>query len=548
MNCLFKNMRTMCLAMIAGTLLLTVSCKDDDEATVTGFALDQTEVGFLNHGGAIEIRVATDETWTAISENDWCMLTPANGVGSVVCVIKADSSYLYKERYGKITFYSESGKSVEVAINQMGYEPTIQLTSEEVTIPSYAELDKSYIDIEATSNVAFEVVAPEDLDWLTLEGESKYTPSTTIPRKQKFRFRFKTYTEFDKVRSAQIKFNQTGKPITRAGEIQKELLKKIVTITQEKAPLIIPSREGDSLALLAMSRTLNLDGSGWVTSRPITHWNNVETEERTYHYSYGDIDKDSTEVRVISLRFSMFDTKESVPYQIKYLTELESFSAVGNSNAFTKKIVLGPEITTLKNLKSLSLMGYGISEFPPEMKNMTQLEELDMNGNNFLKLPMDILKGMTGLKYLNFGGNRVSGSVLNLQTDIPKKYTDVLGTSVKGRLNTLVHNVIINSVDRPVIQMSEEVHEAMQGLRVFMFENVYRNPVAKKEEGKAIHMITNLYEFYIKNPEFLPEQSQNMLKKGEELSQVVCDYIAGMTDTYAVKKFTEFFIPESWKN
>ena len=127
----------------------------------------------------------------------------------------------------------------------------------------------------------------------------------------------------------------------------------------------------------------------------------------------------------------------------------------------------------------------------------------------------------------------------------PKKYTDVLGTSVKGRLNTLVHNVIINSVDRPVIQMSEEVHEAMQGLRVFMFENVYRNPVAKKEEGKAIHMITNLYEFYIKNPEFLPEQSQNMLKKGEELSQVVCDYIAGMTDTYAVKKFTEFFIPES---
>lgn len=51
----------------------------------------------------------------------------------------------------------------------MGYEPTIQLTSEEVTIPSYAELDKSYIDIEATSNVAFEVVAPEDLDWLTLE-------------------------------------------------------------------------------------------------------------------------------------------------------------------------------------------------------------------------------------------------------------------------------------------------------------------------------------------------------------------------------------------
>ncbi len=423
MNFNIKNMRTMCLVIVTGALLLMVSCKDDDEPAVTGFAVDQTEVGFLNHGGAIEVKVATDETWTAVSENDWCMLTPANGIGSTVCVINADSSYLYKERYGKITFYSESGKSVEVSVNQMGYEPTIQLTSEEVTIPSYAEIDKSYVDIEAVSNVAFEVTIPEELDWLTLEGESKYTPSTTIPRKQKFRFRFKTYTEFDKVRSTQIKFNQIGKPITRAGEVQTELLEKVVTVTQEKAPVIIPSREGDSLALLAISRTFNTDGGGWVTSRPITHWNNVETEERTYRYNYGGIDKDSTEVRVIAVRFSMFDTKESIPYQVKYLTELQTFSAVGNSNAFMKKIVLGPEITYLPNLKSLSLMGYGVSEFPPEMENMTQLEELDMNGNNFLKLPMNVLKKMTNLKYLNFGGNRVSGSVLNLQTDIPKKFT-----------------------------------------------------------------------------------------------------------------------------
>lgn len=152
------------------------------------------------------------------------------------------------------------------------------------------------------------------------------------------------------------------------------------------------------------------------------------------------------------------------------------------------------------------------------------------------------------IAYINHDiDDAIRGGILR-EEDIPKEYTDVLGTSVKGRLNTLVHNVIINSMDRPVIQMSEEVHKAMLGLRAFMFENVYRNPVAKKEEGKAIHMINNLYEFYIKNPEFLPEQSQNMLKKGEELSRVVCDYIAGMTDTYAVKKFTEFFIPESWKN
>ena len=186
--------------------------------------------------------------------------------------------------------------------------------------------------------------------------------------------------------------------------------------------------------------------------------------------------------------------------------------------------------------------------FKHNEQSVRVVESIEKEGRG-LNLTWEVIERLSDkIAYINHDiDDAIRGGILR-EEDIPKKYTDVLGTSVKGRLNTLVHNVIINSVDRPVIQMSEEVHEAMLGLRAFMFENVYRNPVAKKEEGKAIHMITNLYEFYIKNPEFLPEQSQNMLKKGEELSQVVCDYIAGMTDTYAVKKFTEFFIPESWKN
>ena len=82
-----------------------------------------------------------------------------------------------------------------------------------------------------------------------------------------------------------------------------------------------------------------------------------------------------------------------------------------------------------------------------------------------------------------------------------------------------------------------------------MFEHVYKNPVAKGEEDKAINMVTNLYEFYIRHLESLPEQFVDMLDRNEaDEAQLVCDYIAGMTDTYAVKKFEEFFIPESWKN
>ena len=113
----------------------------------------------------------------------------------------------------------------------------------------------------------------------------------------------------------------------------------------------------------------------------------------------------------------------------------------------------------------------------------------------------------------------------------------------------MVHDVIIHSMDKPEIQMSPEVMAATMGLRKFMYENVYMNSAAKREEEKAIHMVTRLYEYYIRHLELLPEQFLKVMEGGEACrEQIVCDYIAGMTDTYAVKKFEEYFIPESWKN
>ena len=135
------------------------------------------------------------------------------------------------------------------------------------------------------------------------------------------------------------------------------------------------------------------------------------------------------------------------------------------------------------------------------------------------------------------------------EEDIPVKYTSVLGHSTRVRLNTMVHDVIIHSMHQPEIRMSEEVGEAMKGLRSFMFEHVYMNPTAKGEESKAIHMVTNLFNYYMDHPELLPEQYWKMVENGEaNVETVVCDYIAGMTDSYAVQKFEEYFIPESWKN
>ena len=134
------------------------------------------------------------------------------------------------------------------------------------------------------------------------------------------------------------------------------------------------------------------------------------------------------------------------------------------------------------------------------------------------------------------------------EEDIPVKYREVLGFSTQERLNTLIHDIIEQSWEKNEICMSPDVAQAMQGLRQFMFQNVYTNPVAKGEETKAKELLERLFVYYLKHIDLLPGYYLQMLEDGEENDRVVCDYIAGMTDTYAVKKFTEFFIPESWKN
>lgn len=111
----------------------------------------------------------------------------------------------------------------------------------------------------------------------------------------------------------------------------------------------------------------------------------------------------------------------------------------------------------------------------------------------------------------------------------------------------MIHDMILNSMDKPEIIMSPDVDRAMRGLRQWMFENVYRNNIAKSEEGKAQQLIVRLYEFYLKYIDMLPEEYLVMMeKRNEKKERVVCDYIAGMSDGYAIDKFEELFVPKAW--
>ena len=129
--------------------------------------------------------------------------------------------------------------------------------------------------------------------------------------------------------------------------------------------------------------------------------------------------------------------------------------------------------------------------------------------------------------------------------DIPKEIATVLGETHSQRINTLVSDVVQTSLGRPVIQMTPQIEAAMLELREFMFEHVYRNPVAKGEESKARRIIQALYKFYLEHPEKLPADFLPQLDL-EGMPRVVCDYVAGMTDKYAVYKFEEIFVPTAW--
>lgn len=129
--------------------------------------------------------------------------------------------------------------------------------------------------------------------------------------------------------------------------------------------------------------------------------------------------------------------------------------------------------------------------------------------------------------------------------DIPQDIARVLGCTHRERINTLVCDAIRVSREAGEILLSPEVDKALQDLREFMFDHVYRNPVAKGEEQKAKDMLKQLYEYYVTHPEALPEDFQPQLSF-DGMERTVCDYIAGMTDNYAVDKYTEIFIPAGW--
>lgn len=150
------------------------------------------------------------------------------------------------------------------------------------------------------------------------------------------------------------------------------------------------------------------------------------------------------------------------------------------------------------------------------------------------------------LAYLNHDIDDAIRAGILVEDDIPIEVTKVLGVGKGKRIDNMVKDIVYNSKGKAEVSYSSEFAEAERELRKFLFENLYVGGLAKVEEEKAGPLIELIFEAHIKRPELLPEFYISMLDS-EGVERVVCDYVAGMTDGYAVGKFNELYVPKIWK-
>jgi dGTPase len=157
-----------------------------------------------------------------------------------------------------------------------------------------------------------------------------------------------------------------------------------------------------------------------------------------------------------------------------------------------------------------------------------------------------VVKFADRIAYINHDiDDACRAGILTVDT-IPKALVDTLGRGHSERINNMVVSVIEGSMDRDRIAMTAEIGEAMMELRAFLYTNVYINSAAKAEEKKAQELLISLFEYYREHPEQMPPLYVRNLER-DGVDRCVCDYVAGMTDRYAVDLYRKLFVPEVWR-
>ena len=157
-----------------------------------------------------------------------------------------------------------------------------------------------------------------------------------------------------------------------------------------------------------------------------------------------------------------------------------------------------------------------------------------------------IVKFADRIAYINHDIDDACRAGILSVNDIPKGLRDILGEGHSERINSMVRSIIRASTGKPTITMEPEIQAATDSLRAFLFERVYRNPLAKSEESKAKDMLMYLFDYYVTHSDKLPEFYRRMSER-ESVERCTCDFISGMTDRYAIEAYSSLCIPKVWR-
>ncbi len=157
-----------------------------------------------------------------------------------------------------------------------------------------------------------------------------------------------------------------------------------------------------------------------------------------------------------------------------------------------------------------------------------------------------IVKYADRIAYINHDiDDSIRAGIITMK-DIPADIRRVLGEGHSERINLMVSSIIEGSRDSDTIRMTDEIGQATAELRKYLFDNVYYNPRAKKEEHKAMELLKSLFEYFVRYPQKMPELYRRNLES-ESVERCVCDYISGMSDRYAIDLYRELFVPRVWE-
>lgn len=387
------------IMVISACMVLAVSCKEEDNV-VSEFSIDKTEIAVGADGGSELLEIKGNVKWQGTSESSWLKFSPSNGEGAATCEVLVDSSVVAEPREGVITFMAAGQTTATtVKVMQMGYAKGIFVSEEDRTISleNSAKLEERFFEVTMMANVNFDVRVnnlPDedgtvsDKEWLKYKKETPNYDYGDRPRLLKLHFDWDVNMA-EKARTAEVIITPHETSDTEGdGSIK-------LVVTQKPAPVITDDRAGDSLALLSIYSSMNGIFT-WDASENMRYWKGVELWETTDKYikieadgtiNYSAPVPEDLIGRLKSVEFIAFETKESLPDQVKYLKTAESITFSGNSNTFLKNIVLGNEICDLVkygNLRNLAICAYGLVGLPENFTELgNTLISLDLGSNNF---------------------------------------------------------------------------------------------------------------------------------------------------------------------